>query len=39
MKNRNHNMDSRRSRRGNSLIEFTLVGIPVIFAIISIFIG
>jgi len=28
---------SRRRRRGNSLIEFTLVGIPVIFLLISVF--
>ncbi len=30
-------MKARKGRRGNTIIEFTLVGIPVIFALISIF--
>ncbi len=30
-------MTKRNGRRGNTLVEFTLVGIPVIFALISIF--
>jgi len=30
-------MTGRRARRGNAVIEFTLVGIPIIFVLISIF--
>ena len=33
----NHTTKNRRSRRGSALVEMTLVGIPIIFVLISVF--